>query len=70
METNTLPPLVHSPDSAAKRLGKAVRSVYMLIDAGELKSYKDGKRRLIPDTELVAYVNRCMKKEHGDDYAR
>jgi excisionase family DNA binding protein len=66
MEIITLPPLVHSPDSAALRIGKSVRSIYELIDAGELKSYKDGKRRLIPDTELVAYVDRCMKKEHGD----
>jgi excisionase family DNA binding protein len=60
LEKNTLPPLVHSPNSAALRLGKATRSIYELIATGEIRSYKDGKRRMIPDTELQNYVQRKM----------
>lgn len=52
MDTVKIEPLVHSPDDAAKRLGISVRAVYDLIASGELRSYKDGKRRKIPDADL------------------
>lgn len=55
-----LEPLAHSPESAAQRLSIPVRSVYTLISTGELRSYKDGKRRLIPDTECQRHVQRKM----------
>jgi len=55
-------PLAHSPDRAARRLGISTRAVYLHIASGELRSFKDGKRRLIPDTELQAYVRRKMAK--------
>lgn len=60
MENNQLQPLAHSPDRAAIRIGTSTRSVYVLIATGEIRSYKDGKRRLIPDTELQNYVQRKM----------
>lgn len=52
--------LAHSPDAAARRLGVSTRSVYCLIAAGELRSFKLGKRRLVPDTELQALVQRRL----------
>ena len=51
-------PLAHSPDRAAHRIGVSTRAVYTLIASGELRSYKDGKRRLIPDTECQRHVQR------------
>jgi excisionase family DNA binding protein len=53
-------PLARSPDSAAVRLGTNTRAVYTLIAAGELKTFKLGKRRLIPDSELQALVQRKL----------
>jgi excisionase family DNA binding protein len=53
-------PLAHSPDRAAQRLGISTRKAYDLIANGELRSYKDGKRRLIPDSECQNYVQRKM----------
>ena len=56
-----LDPLAHSPDRAAQRLGISTRAVYVHIATGELRSFKDGKRRLIPDAELHRFVDRKMK---------
>lgn len=55
-----LEPLAHSPDRAAQRLGISTRAAYTLIATGELRSFKSGKRRLIPDTELQQYVVRKL----------
>jgi excisionase family DNA binding protein len=58
---NTTPqPLVHSPDHAAQRIGTSTRAIYDLIAKGELRSFKTGKRRLIPETELQQFVQRKM----------
>lgn len=53
-------PLAHSPDRAAQRLGISTRAVYTHIASGEIRSFKDGKRRLIPDAELQRFVARKM----------
>lgn len=58
--TSKFDPLAHSPDRAAQRLGISTRAVYLHIASGELRSFKDGKRRLIPDTELQRFVLRKM----------
>jgi len=58
--TLDLEPLAHSPDRAAHRLGISVRAVYVHIGTGELRSFKDGKRRLIPETELQRFVQRKL----------
>jgi excisionase family DNA binding protein len=55
-----LEPLAHSPERAAQRLGISTRAVYVHIASGELRSFKDGKRRLIPDSELQRFVQRRM----------
>ena len=60
MDNPTLKPLVHSPDSAAKRLNTNTRRIYTLIASGELRSYKDGKQRKIPDSECQGFVRRKM----------
>lgn len=62
MDETKIQPLAHSPDRAAQRLSISTRAVYTHIATGELKSYKDGKRRLIPDTELQRYVQRRMSE--------
>lgn len=58
--TANFEPLAHSPDSAARRMGLSTRAVYSLIAAGELRSFKAGKRRLIPDTECQRLVQRKL----------
>ena len=52
--------LAHSPDRAGQRIGISTRQVYVLIANGELRSFKSGKRRLLPENELQRYVNRKM----------
>ena len=59
-DTPKLEPLAHSPDRAAQRLGISTRAIYTHIATGELRSFKDGKRRLIPDVELQRFVARKM----------
>ncbi|MBL8312265.1 MAG: helix-turn-helix domain-containing protein [Rubrivivax sp.] len=56
----TLDPLAHSPDGAAKRIGTNTRAIYNLIATGELRSFKLGKRRLIPDAECQRLIQRRM----------
>jgi excisionase family DNA binding protein len=58
MNTETVAPLAHSPEGAAKRLGISVRAVYTLIASGDIRSYKEGKRRIIPDIECQRRVQR------------
>jgi excisionase family DNA binding protein len=60
MEKSTIEPLAHSPDRAAQRIGISTRAVYTGIASGEIRSFKDGKRRLIPDTECQRYVQRKL----------
>ena len=59
-EKTTLPPLAHSPDHAAQRIGISTRAVYAAIASGELRSFKIGKRHLITDSELQSLVQRKL----------
>jgi excisionase family DNA binding protein len=59
-DSQPLEPLAHSPDGAAKRVGTNTRAIYSLMASGELRSFKLGKRRLIPDVELQRLVQRRM----------
>lgn len=59
-DASRVEPLAHSPDRAALKLGISPRAVYTHIATGELRSFKVGKRRLIPDAELHAFVQRRM----------
>lgn len=53
-------PLNYSPERAAVRLGISTRKVYDHIASGDIRSFKDGKRRLIPDSELQRFVQRKL----------
>jgi excisionase family DNA binding protein len=57
---DTVEPLAHSPEGAARRLGISLRAVYTLIATGELRSYKEGKRRKIPESECQRRVQRKL----------
>ena len=59
-DLSTIEPLAHSPDAAARRLGVSLRQIYNLIAAGEIRSAKSGKRRLIADEDLKAYLRRRL----------
>ncbi len=59
-ETPKIEPLAHSPDRAALRLGISTRAIYTHIATGEIRSYKDGKRRMIPDVECQRFVQRKL----------
>lgn len=60
INTGGTEPLAHSPEGASRRIGVPLRTVYTLIATGELRSFKEGKRRLIPDIECVGYVQRKL----------
>jgi excisionase family DNA binding protein len=59
-DRQTVEPLAHSPDRAAQRVGTNVRAIYTAIASGEIRSFKLGKRRLIPDAELQRFVQRKL----------
>lgn len=49
--------LTHSPDEVVSLTGLSRIVIYRLIAAGELKSIKIGKRRLIRDADLRAFID-------------
>jgi excisionase family DNA binding protein len=64
LSKKSLVPLAHSPLAAAERVGISTRAVYSHIAAGDLASFKVGKRRLIAESELqrfLAYQIRAAK---------
>jgi excisionase family DNA binding protein len=56
--------LAFSPEQAGKRIGTSTRAIYTLIASGELASFKLGKRRLIPDSELQRLIERRLAEAH------
>lgn len=62
MDNPTIEPLAHSPERAAQRIGITTRAVYSHIASGDLRSFKIGKRRLIPDSECQRLVQRKMSE--------
>jgi len=61
-EINQPPALVIGPDEAARRTLHSRSGIYKAIAAGELKSFKTGKRRLILVSELELWINRIARK--------
>jgi excisionase family DNA binding protein len=59
-DNRQIEPLAHSPESAGKRVGIPTRAIYTAIAAGDIRSFKLGKRRLIPDAELQRFVQRKL----------
>jgi len=49
------------PD-AATAIGVSRSTLYELIGAGEIRTFKVGTRTLVPASELVAFIDRKMKE--------
>lgn len=58
----TIQPLAVGPEEAGRISGHARSAIYEAIAAGELASFKSGKRRLILIKELEAWLNRLAKE--------
>lgn len=58
--SGTPPQLLLSVPEAARALGIARSSLYVLMDRHELTSVSIGRRRLLPARALVEYVDRLI----------
>lgn len=47
---------LHQLDAAGARLGIGRSMVYRLMDSGELRSVKVGRRRLVPESAIVEFI--------------
>ena len=56
-------PLVASPNQAMKALLVSRSTLYLLINAGELESYTEGRSRRITVKSIAAYVDRRLAAE-------
>ena len=56
-QSNTVPRTAYSLDEAAQSLGLSRRTLYGLMDRGQLTTVKLGKRRLVPAAELERLVS-------------
>ncbi len=55
-QSNPVPRTAYSLDEAAQSLGLSRRTLYDLMDRGQLTTVKLGKRRLVPAAELERLV--------------
>ena len=53
--------LAYRTADAAHRVGVGRTKFFALLKAGEIKSIKDGGVRLVPDTEIRAYLERKLR---------
>ncbi len=56
LQTST--PLTHNRAQAAERLGVSERVFDALVRSGRLRVVRAGRRMLIPETELTAFLER------------
>nr|WP_315438594.1 helix-turn-helix domain-containing protein [uncultured Pseudomonas sp.] len=63
-EASLRPTLVVGPDEAARMTAHSRSGIYKAIAAGELQSFKAGKRRMILVRELEIWINR-VAEENG-----
>lgn len=61
-QARALPTLAVGPEEAGRITGHTRSAVYAAIAAGDLVSFKSGKRRLILVKELEAWLNRMAKE--------
>jgi len=47
---------LHQIESAMDRLGVGRSTVYELLASGQLRSVKVGRRRLVPESAIVAFI--------------
>lgn len=52
-----------SVTEAARRLSISERRVWQLIERGELRACRVGRRRLVWMSDLLDYINRCAGAE-------
>ena len=52
--------LLYSPADAAAIASISRSELYLLLQSGEIRSFKHGSRRLIPHTELEQWVTRKL----------
>jgi hypothetical protein len=66
-QTDHAPPLVVRPAQACAMLSIGMTRCYELMNAGELKSFKDGKSRKITVASIKAYIDRHLgvRSEHA-----
>jgi excisionase family DNA binding protein len=53
---NTITPLAYSVEDAAKQLSVSAQSIRRLIERGELKARRAGRRVLVPKNELERWL--------------
>lgn len=56
MQDTTTAPLAHPVPAACARLGVSRTTLYALIGAGQLRSFKVGAKTLIPESDLRKFV--------------
>ena len=56
---------LHSVEAAATRLGITRRETDRRIVAGELRSVKIGRRRLVPESALVEFMHSLQAPKGG-----
>lgn len=54
---------LNSVKEAAARLRLSRSTIYMEMNSGRLKSVKVGRRRLIPESALIAFINNLAESE-------
>lgn len=54
---------LHQIPSAQDRLGLGRSKLYELLESGALRSVKVGKRRLIPESAIVEYIERLEAEQ-------
>lgn len=55
--------LLYNIPDAAERLGVGRTSIYGLIDRGELRSVRIGRRRLVPAAALDEFVEKLQRDD-------
>jgi excisionase family DNA binding protein len=58
--------IAHTTSEAARMLGIGKTKLFELIGSGELRSIQIGTRRLVPDAELRAFVERQLQEVAKD----
>lgn len=54
--TTDLAPLAHSVNTACARVGMSRGAFYKQLNAGAIKSFTVGRKRLIPESELQRFI--------------
>lgn len=57
-QLSTTPARLHRINAAQERLGIGRSKLYELMDAGEIRSVKIGRNRLIPESAIVEFIER------------